>query len=414
MLLLTFGLTGRAEPVPAADFAKLPEVAAIDLSEDGQRLLILKSIGETHHPVVLDISTGKSNIVMAADPEDFLFNWCRWANSDRIICSIRRYDTIRPGQIDARGYRYYKDARTTFTRMLAVDADGGNLLQLIDTPVNRAGGSVKWNPVDQDDIRSWLPGDPDHVIVQLARDDRTRPSIYRLNINTNRLSRIRRHHDSVYSWLVDRGGNPRFASGFRNDKPVAFGVVNGSLREIDLSRLEEANGLLLPDVLGLSGDGSKVYFASYRDGERRAIYQADSATGENIELVFADPAFDVFGAILVHPDTGNPMLLQYTQDDIAAHWFDRDLEDRLSGARATLLQTHARAALIDFDRRMNRFVFIAEGAGTAPTYYLYDHAEKSLVRIANTYPQLAQHRGFEDGALPEPRRLSHSRNPDHT
>lgn len=388
ILIAVFSLTGRAAPPPVSAFASLPDVATISLSPDGQRLLILKAIGETHHPVVTDIETGKSNIVMAADPEEFLFNWCRWANDNRIVCSIRRYDTLQAGQIDARGYRYYKDNRITFTRMLAVDADGRNVLQLIDAPINRSTGNLKWNAVDQDDVLSWLPDDPDHVIVQLAREERTRPSIYRLNINTNRLSRIRRYHDSVYAWHVDRSGLPRFASGFRNDTPVAFGVDGSRLQEIDLPKLGERDELLRPAVIGLSGDGSKLYYSSYRNGERRAFYRADSATGDNVEVLFADPQFDVFGSILAHPVTGDPLLLQYLRDDITRHWFDQSLGDALAEAFATLAQVHSRTALISLDNRMNRFVFAAEGAGTPPTYYLYDRAEKSLMRIARTYPEL--------------------------
>lgn len=387
---MMIALTGQAAAPPVSAFAALPEISAVKLSPDGRKLLIMRAIEETHHPVVLDMESGKSNLVMAANPEEFLFNWCDWASDRRIICSIRRYDTLQASQIDASRYRYYRDGRTTFTRMLAVDSDGGNVLQLIKAPVNRGSGDIKWNPVDQDNIRSWLPDDPDHVIVALAREERTRPSVYRLNIHNNRLTRIRRYHDSVYDWHVDRKGVVRFATGFRNTTPVAFSVENKQIREIDLSALSADNALLLPNVIGLSGDGSKIYFSSYHEGGHRSLYQADATTGANIEPLFRDPEFDVFGSLLSHPDTASLQLLHYLRDDVATHWFDKSLEAKLADAHLALQKTYTRVKVIDFDRSQNRFVFEAEGPTSPPGYYLYDHTEQSMRLIGITYPDLTE------------------------
>lgn len=380
--------SGQAAAPPVSAFAALPEISAVNLSPDGRRLLIMRAIEETHHPVVLDIATGKSSLVMAANPVEFLFNWCRWASDRRIICSIRRYDTLQASQIDASRYRYYRDGRTTFTRMLAVDSDGTNVLELIRAPVNRGSGDLKWNPVDQDNIRDWLPDDPDHVIVQLAREERTRPSLYRLNIHNNRLTRIRRYHDSVYDWYVDRKGVVRFATGFRNTTPVAFSVEKKQLRELDLTALSADNPLLLPHVIRVSGDGTKIYFLSYHEGGHRALYQADAATGKNIEPLFRDPDFDVFSTLLSHTDTYDLQLLHYLRDDVATHWFDKALEAKLAEAHRTLEKVHTRVLVMDSDRAQNRFVFTAEGPASPPSYYLYDHGEQSMRLIGHAYPQL--------------------------
>ena len=120
----------QTDLVPVSAFATLPTISSAELSPDGKHLLMLRAIGETYHAVHLDLQTGKSNMVLASDPTDFLFNWCQWANNERIVCSIRRYDTLRAAQTGV-GFRRYLDGRTTFTRLLAANADGSQDLQLI-------------------------------------------------------------------------------------------------------------------------------------------------------------------------------------------------------------------------------------------------------------------------------------------
>ena len=69
--------------------------------------MVLKALADTYHVAVVDLETGKSNLVMAADPEKFSFNWCRFANPTRVLCSIRKYIRLRAGDIGG-GARWYR------------------------------------------------------------------------------------------------------------------------------------------------------------------------------------------------------------------------------------------------------------------------------------------------------------------
>ena len=66
------------------------------------------------------------------------------------------------------------------------------------------GRRLEWNPVRQDQIISWLENDADHVLIQLARDHRLYTSVYRLNINYNRMQRVRRHREGMWDWYADQ------------------------------------------------------------------------------------------------------------------------------------------------------------------------------------------------------------------
>ena len=157
--LISTTLVSQAK-TPVSAFARLPPIRDVVLSPDGTKAVILRAIEETYHVTVADFSTRKSQLVMAANPKEFLFNWCHWANNERIVCSIRSYITLRAGQVSA-GYRWYTDGRVVVTRLLAVNADGSNAQQLIPEARNRVGKDLEWTAQSQDGVISWMTDDPD-------------------------------------------------------------------------------------------------------------------------------------------------------------------------------------------------------------------------------------------------------------
>ena len=121
----------RAElPPPVAAYASLPSVARPAISPDGRRIVMLRTVGDTQHAFVTDLDSGSTNPVLGADPSRFLINYCGWGNDERVICSIRSYGEVRSG----RAYYRYRDGRTTFTRLIAVDAAGGNQITWSRSP----------------------------------------------------------------------------------------------------------------------------------------------------------------------------------------------------------------------------------------------------------------------------------------
>ena len=365
--------------LPVSAFAALPEMRSPRLSPDGKRLLYLRPVEDTYHTVVIDLEKSSSALVMASDPDEFLINWCRWANNSRIVCSIRYYAELRAGQIDARVVRSYREGRTTFTRLLALNADGSEQLQLVPPPSRRSGGDAQWNAVDQDDVVSWLPDEPEHILIALAREERTKPSVYRLNIYTNRMKQIRRHDDHVLAWYADRQGRLRFATGYDELDPVAFTVNDKKrLQPVDLSAIASD---ITPSVAGLSGDGKHIYFRSYHDGGTRKLF-AVPTSGELIpELVFEPESHDFFGGLFFHPLTGRPLVAQYYTETSVRHWFDEETERSVDPAIRALEHVHRDVSLVSFDDSLNRYVLSGEGDGSLPTFYFFDAGQKDLKRL---------------------------------
>lgn len=378
-------LSALGQPPPVGAYAELPPIQQVDLSSDGTRAVMLRAVGDTYQVVVADLDAGTMQLLMAADPEQFLFNWCRWANDERIVCSIRSYETLRAEQLGGYRFRRYLDGRTVFTRLLAVNADGSNQLQLVPRAITRAGEELKWNPPDQDTVVSWLDDDPRHILLQLRRERRDAPTLYRLDIYNNRMSRVRRAHPSVQRWYADRGGNLRLGVGYRDGEPVAFAVRDGDLVERDLSVL---GGVAPPRLAGLVPGGSDVYVFANNGRDTRGLYRVDLRSGDVVETLLADPDFDVDGRLLLARGSGRALALNYWRERPALHWFDPALARRFEALRAAIPGHPTRLEILSVDDAVDRIVFSAADRVTPARHYLFDRKAGRLVRLASAYPDI--------------------------
>jgi len=165
--LLSSATASSAEPLLTSTFGALPPLASVVLSPKGDQAVALRPIGETYHVTLIDLENGASKILMAADPDEFAFNWCRFANDKRVVCSIRSYITASVTQ-DISSNK----AKSVATRLLAINTDGSNRRQLVKEPRTRLGGKLQWRSRIQDNVVSWLPEDPKHILLSLNRDHR--------------------------------------------------------------------------------------------------------------------------------------------------------------------------------------------------------------------------------------------------
>lgn len=366
-------------PTPIDVFAELPPFQSISLSPDGNQAIALRAFQGTYHAVLMDFTSGKSKLLMAADPDNFLFNWCRFANPTRVVCSIRSYIVLRAGTIGLGG-RAYRDGRTVATRLLAIDTDGRNQLQLIPEAKSRLGGDLQWNSPNQDDVISWLPDDPKHIMVQVAREDRLHPSVYKLNIYTNKLKREQRFLSSIYRWYADRDGELRLATGrTSNGEGVAYSYVNGKRTSISISHL---NGLDQPTLLTVAPDNKSVYVIANHDGaDTQGLYRVAIATGQVIETLFQDTEFDVT-RFYNHSPTQQILYAGYNEDGPELTWFNKELQSAIESVSTTL----GNPRFVDIwstTPSLSHFILAAQGNGIAQAVYRYSVADRSLVKLSD-------------------------------
>ncbi len=380
VLILGSQVLQAQQKIPVEVFAKLPAISQVSLSPDGSKAVVLKALFDTYHAVVLDLKTGESKLVMAADPHNFLFNWCRFANDTRVVCSIRSYVQRRAGQISARA-RWYRDGRTTMTKLLAVDIDGGNVLQLIPEAITNAREDIEWNAITQDHVVSWMKDEPEHILMQISREDRTRPSVYRVNIYNNRMKRIRRFSASVLRWYADDQGELRFAVGRlkSSGEGIAFNIKNNRLKQIDASHLGMA--IREPTPLAVAADGQSLWVRANNGANTLGIHRINLADATVVETLLNHRQYDMDG-LLLHPQTKAPLLAEYYADAYVVEWFDKQLGQRIEDVRGAIPGAPSQIRIVSIDNTLSTIALYTEGNGTDPAYYVYGMQDRSLLKLA--------------------------------
>ncbi|MCB1645493.1 MAG: S9 family peptidase, partial [Pseudomonadales bacterium] len=369
----------------AATLTTLPAFRNLKLSPDGKRVLMLRARGETYHLTVLDTVARTNKLLLASDPEQFLFEWCSWANNERIVCSIR-IDKV----LNLAGYGK-KQLRTEFTRLVAINADGTGYLQLV--PEQKHSGNYRdsgWMSRVQSDIVSWLPDDDEHILLSLIRKDPFFPDVYKLNIYTNRMKLDTRHRSGILEWLADRQDRVR----------LGMGIEDGNLRVIvrdgDSSRFTERTpGFLLtdpePGFAGFAEQEDQVYLFSNNGEDKSALWLFDLKTQRMVRKLLADDRYDVRGPLYTS-ERGRPLMMVRRREGAELYWFDHKLEAAFNEVAAAL--PGEKTLPVSVSAELDSLILKNSGEKMPDTYYYYDVARQQLIRIGADYDVAA-------GQLPE-------------
>lgn len=377
---LLLPVTVPAAPLPAANFAALPTATSLALSPDGQHLVALRAKGDTYHVVLTHLGTMQSTLLMAADPEKFTYESCRFANNSRVVCTILTYATVKTDTLTT-GYQY-KDGRTIFTHLLAVDIDGSNVLQLVPkTKYPKNGRDIAWNAQNQSDIISWLADDKNHLLMQIAREDRHHPSVYKLNINNNKMTRVQQFKPYIDTWLADHQGNIRAAAGFDGKTLKAYRVNDGRTTEIDLAYLGGTNP---PIPLASAADGKSLWVAANNGADTMGLHRIDLLTGKKLQTLYSNAAYDVTHLVL-NPASQQPMFATYYSTTLNYLWFDADLHQAFAEVAQRLPGAPSHVAIVSIDSSQQKIILQAQGNGTLPTSYLLDRQARTLTKLFADY-----------------------------
>ena len=364
---------------PHLKFSKLPAFAGIRLSPDGQRAVALRAINDTYHVALIDFATGSSKLLMAADPEEFLFHWCRFANNTRVVCRFGKYivqQTGLPG-------RFYRDGRNVATRLYAVDVDGSNQLQLVRQKRTRLGGPLQFNSPNQSRVVHWLPEDPDHILIALNRDDRLYPAVYRLNIRTNRTRLVQRHKAGILGWSADANGVIRNGWGLRPGEKghVVSVAADGSTTEL---KIEHLAGVQAPSIEGYLSNGNAIVVAN-NGRNTLGLLEVNPTTAKVVREIYHDASYDTWGNMLRLPQSGEILAVLSTRAPGEYIWFDQALKTEYEVVKASLPGKPSHVLIRSTDAKANRLILHSSGNGTHPSVWMYDRVAKSLMALGKDY-----------------------------
>ncbi|MEP1870407.1 MAG: S9 family peptidase, partial [Paraglaciecola sp.] len=293
VVVLLASLSSVAKELPVESFSQLPSNIRPNLSPNGSKIAYISNFLSPEIAVLttFDLTTGKKQYVVQSDNEKIKVNWFTWANEKTLIVSLRF--ASKRGRTDV-----------TETRLLAIDIDGEKPVQ---RPLIKPRTGIYGNQhisQFQDDVISFLPDEPDYILIALDLEVASLPDVYKLNINNGKKTRVARGKMLVRDWMADRQGNLRLGESLNYKTGeasvrVRIGDDDTWHEMFEYNALEES-GI---NPLGFAKDPNILYYSQYK-GDKKALYKMDLTSKES-NLVFEDENYDVDGSLIYSRKTND-------------------------------------------------------------------------------------------------------------
>ena len=371
-LLFIFNVT-FANELPIASFSQLPSISRPNLSPNGQVIAQIENYLEPELSVLttLDLKTGEKKYLVQSDNEEIKINWFTWANEKTLIVSVRFASKVRT-------------VAFTETRLLAIDVDGKEAEQrnLIRPRDNRDSRHI---PQFQDNVISFLPKDPDHILVAIDLDTQNLASVYKLNVNNKKMQRLEKGKMEVRDWMADRQGNLRLG------EALDYNTGEASIRYTNLGddtwhKMFEHNALQESGItpLGFAKDPNILYYRAYKD-DKLALYKIDLLNQQST-LVFEDPNYDVDGSLIYSRLSNDVVGIRHSQAKGGRIYWDEGYNNFQQALDKAMPETSN--YLVDFSDDENIYLLYNENDYTPGAYFLGDRQEKTLTVLFEQYPLL--------------------------
>ena len=370
--VLSFGTLSKELPVE--HFSQLPSFIRPSLSPSGNKIAYIRNFQSPEIALLttVDLLTGKKQHIVKSDNEERKIRWFTWVNEKTLLVSI---------VFAAKRYR----TDTTETRLLAVDIDG-------DIPVQRQVVKTKRGMYDdghvsqfQDSVVSFLPYDPEHVLIELDLDVANLPSVYKVNVSTGRKSRITKGKMSVRSWMADRQGNLRLGEALSyKTGEAAIRVRIGNDKK--WYKMFEFNALEEPGItpLGFAKDPNILYYNAYQN-DKKALFKIHLPSKETT-LVFYDDDHDVDGSLIYSKKTNDVIGIYHSNSEDGRIYWDESIIDFQTSLNKALPDSDV--YLVDFSLDENIYLLYTENDYTPGLYYLGNRKDKSVTPVFEQYPAL--------------------------
>lgn len=381
IFLLFFANHAVSDLPPLSAFSNLPSVTGLQLSPSGSRLIYLQNGAQGSQDAgktVLsfsDMNTGEKKFLLTSDNERVKFKWVKWANDDIVLASVR--------------FETEKSQRTVFyqTRLLKIDVtkDKPEAERFI-RPRTDDLNLVKHHAQFQDNVISWLPNDPKHILMQIDLDEPALPSVYRINVYNKKRTRLERGKLKVRNWIADQQGNLRIGL-VRDYEKTNFSYIHRKGKKEKFETLFEGDLLSETDVdiLGFALDPNILYYRAYDKGFK-ALYRMDLTTRERVQVLKHDQ-YDVGGQLIYSSKTQDAIGLYDAHSDTGKFYFD-DSSSALARGLKKAFGREESVNIVSMSQDETRYVALVHSGATPPDYFIGDRKAKTLDYLLAQYPLL--------------------------
>ena len=284
-----------------------------------------------------------------------------------------------------RGITQYFWAPDSRHLLFVMDEGGNENFRLFAVPA--AGGEVRALTPAEPNVRTTIQGvsrlRPDVVLIGRNNRNPQLFDLYEVNYRTGEMRQVL-ENPGYAGFVVDQQLRPRFAT------QEAPGGARTVFRRTEAGTWEQVMSIPVEDALtttivGFNADGSRLYMVDSRGRNTAAMMRVDPATLQG-EVLASNERADIANAVL-DPRTFEPLAwsANYTRNEWTA--LDPTFAEDLAFLRSRL---NGDLSFAGMTNDANRMVVSVASAQAPAVFYLYDRRARTLTKMFDTRPDLAE------------------------
>jgi dipeptidyl aminopeptidase/acylaminoacyl peptidase len=363
-----------SRPVSLDDLYSELNIVDTAISPSGRYLAFIIRRPADDVLAVLDLQTNEKKAIQRGKPGDMgkklvmHISTVYWKSDERLLFRV----TIRPEEDAVLSPAASSKIAKLGDRLFAINRDGSNMVAMLGDNRNAALEGA----FDLGAIRSFLPKDPNHILMEL--DGFNGRSLFKVDLETGRGEQMERPSESVVGWWLDVEGAPvvriTASSGtirlFRKD-------ADGKWKKFASMRVKEMKERPDYDPVGPSDQPGKYYVLASPPGKDRVgLYLYDIEKEQFGEPVIENPTYDLESA-RVSRDGKHVIRHCYRAHVRVCTFSDSKVEAHMRGVRK-YFEESANVYTWDTSEDGKSFLLYVEGPRDPPGYYYYQVDQRNI------------------------------------
>jgi dipeptidyl aminopeptidase/acylaminoacyl peptidase len=388
MCCLLFGDTvAMAELAdPETKFGARNSVQQMSLSPDGTKIVYISPAGGAKSvAMVATLGGGEPQPVAQTDGAPWNLSWCDWASNVRLVCSLY-------------GIESENGFLLPYTRLLAMDINGGNLIKLgqsskEETQYRRQfdGSIIDWHSSDNGKLlmsRNYVPERASSL--KLASSEKGL-GVDEVDSTTGKSERRESPREGVRAYISDGKGQVRLMSTY--DSSLSSGDLLGMTRFfyrkinsrdwIPFSVHSEERPGLIPFAVD---SAENVAFAYNKKNGRDVLYKISLDGSLSLSLIYDQGSVDIDDSITLGR-SGRVVGVQVITDRRESIYFDAGLK-KIAESLKYALPSLPLIEFVGASRNELKILIHASSDVDPGRYYLFDKERRNLSEIMLSRPML--------------------------
>jgi len=371
LLAATFTTTAGNQELGYKQFAHLPMVQHARVSPDGKHIASVLNSADGPSVVVSEFSkTEISTIAQLTKNKDRIDN-IYWLNNERLFISA------------SRSQKNGKD-RYRVSSYFAVNIDGTEVMN-IHARKNQAATSWEQRWTSFLSLRSLLPNDDNHILIQVYDFKDKADAVFKVNVYTNEFTKLFSNKYDVNTWFVNSDDFVQFGIGRKKHEPGTSLIWFRNTEADEWKVISERSTYGGDTFTPLLVQNGKLWVKSDRVNRRASLWEYDPVKAEFTKEIYGHDKYDIDGIVYAQ-DRKTPIGVRYTAHYEEIHYFNEQEQNLSKTVAASFKSYHISIASMSKDSK--QLLIHAENDNSPSKYFWLDLAKRAGGFWFSRYPYL--------------------------